>query len=218
MKKKSKQFIVGIVLCAIGVFGLFGLFVEQEDKASLAFGSLVFIAAGAIVLFLDYRRSAKAAAASAEEERIKSERIKQEEEAKAEKIRQEAAEKAAREEAMRKNEYYTFRVKGVTFSNGRKTRQAILRKIYFHDEPFEWVDWTLEQYDFEGSPAIGVYANGEQVGNVPKEKVPVLLERWDEIRSVYHAEVDGGGKDDFGKPINYGCEITLCLRKEKLPQ
>lgn len=30
--KKSKKFIIGAILCAIGVIGLFGLFTDTSDK------------------------------------------------------------------------------------------------------------------------------------------------------------------------------------------
>lgn len=55
-----------------------------------------------------------------------------------------------------------FNVAGVSFKNGRKTRQALIRAIKYQDPPYhKEVNITLERYDYEGSLAIGVYANGE---------------------------------------------------------
>lgn len=189
MKNKSKMFIVGVVLCAVGIIGLFGLFGNTDDKALLAVGSIMFAAVGVVLIILDRKKGNKPSAAQNMS------------------IHEQA------EAAKNTNDYYTFRVAGVTFSNGRKTRQAMLRKIKWGDEPFEFVSWTVEKYDFEGSPAVGVYANGEQIGNVPKENLSFVLNNWDRIRSVYHAEISGGGTDEEGKVINFGCEITLSLNK-----
>ena len=72
-----------------------------------------------------------------------------------------------------------FNVVGVTFKNGRKTRQAILRRIKFGDPPFDnGCQITFERYDFEGELAISVLANNEQIGNVPKELVSKFDEYW----------------------------------------
>lgn len=110
-------------------------------------------------------------------------------------------------------EYYTFKVAGVTFTNGRKTRQAILRKIKWHDEPFDgFINYTLEQYDFEGETAVGIYANGEQIGNVPREHLDYILNNWDRIAAVYSVTVYGGNKKDDGTFTNYGAEATISLK------
>lgn len=187
MKKKSKKFIIGLILCIVGAIGLFGLLSDTNDKAALAFGSVALIAVGGVLLFLG-RKPVVVAEKSAD-------------------IHKKA------EAAKQNNDYFKFRVAGVTFSNGRKTRQAILRKIKWGDEPFDFVEWTIEKYDYNGEPAIGVYANGEQVGNVPKEQLAFVLNNWDRIRSVYHTDIYGGGTDDNGQPLNFGCEVTLCLNK-----
>lgn len=188
--KKSKKFIIGAILCAIGVIGLFGLFTDTSDKVMLICGSVAFIAVGIVLIVLD--KKSAAVAPSTPKEDIH----------------------AQAEAAKANNDYFTFRVAGVTFKNGRKTRQAILRKIKYGDEPFDgFVEWTVEKYDFEGSPAVGVYADGEQIGSVPKEKLSFVLDNWDRIKSVYHTEITGGGEAEDGESLNYGCEVTLCLSK-----
>lgn len=187
--KKNKKIVFGIILCVIGVIGLFGVLTDTSDKAMLASGSSILIIAGGVLLIL----GRKAASANAKEQK-------------------DIHEKA--EAAKANNDYYTFRVAGVTFNNGRKTRQAILRKIKYGDEPFDGiVSWDLKKYDFEGSTAVGIYANSEQVGNVPKDSLSFVLENWNRIKSVYHTEILGGGETEDGEKINYGCEVTLCLSK-----
>lgn len=202
--KKSKKSIVGFVLCAIGVIGLFGLFAETEDRISLLFGSITFIIVGVILLLVAKKSNASKKPTDSP--------------AQTEAAKPNTAEKKddiyAQAEAARKNhDYFTFRVAGVTFYNGRRSRQVILRKINFHDDPFEWVNWTLRQYDYNGETAVGVYANDQQVGNVPRKELAFVLDNWDRIRSVYHASITGGGTDHDGQKLNFGCEITLCLEK-----
>lgn len=51
--KKSKKFIIGIVLIIVGTIGLFGLFGNTSDKLDLLFGSLILISIGAVLLILD---------------------------------------------------------------------------------------------------------------------------------------------------------------------
>ena len=89
-----------------------------------------------------------------------------------------------------------FKVVGVTFKNGRKTRQALIRAIKWHDAPFDKeVNITFEKYDFEGKTAIGVYANGEQLGNVPAELVDEFCKKWTGKYLIEKYEVLGSGKD-----------------------
>jgi len=98
-----------------------------------------------------------------------------------------------------------FKVAGVTFKNGRKTRQALIRAIKWHDPPYDKeVEITLERYDFEGKLAIGVYANGEQLGNVPADLVPEVDAAWQKRYQVLNYEVLGSGQDaPFGFRVKF---------------
>ena len=76
-----------------------------------------------------------------------------------------------------------FKVVGVTFKNGRRSRQTILRQIHFEDPPYKGnFEITLKKQDFEGEDAIAVYAINEQVGFISREDLPWLLEQWSEYR------------------------------------
>lgn len=101
-----------------------------------------------------------------------------------------------------------FKVAGVTFKNGRKTRQAILRAMKWKDAPFDKVEITLQRYDFEGSVAIGVYANGEQIGNVPKEVKEEVDKAWTGDYIVEEWEVLGSGKE---QPM--GCRVKILFQR-----
>lgn len=101
-----------------------------------------------------------------------------------------------------------FKVAGVTFKNGRKTRQAILRAMKWKDAPYDKVELTLQRYDFEGSVAIGVYVNGDQIGNVPKELKNEVDAAWTSEYIVEEWEVLGSGKD-----APFGCRVKILFKK-----
>ena len=182
--KKGKKFIIGIILIVIGAVGLFGLFGNTDDKAALAGGSVLLIAGGVVLVYLDKKNPAPATEAPVNVAPSPAQNI----------------------------DTYTFKAAGVTFSNNRKTRQAILRKIYWHDEPFVFVSYSLRKYDFEGSPAIGIYANGEQIGNVPKDDVSDVLPLLDRITKI-SVNVSGGGQTESGENINFGANVTITYTK-----
>ncbi|NCC42919.1 MAG: hypothetical protein EOM18_04905 [Clostridia bacterium] len=99
----------------------------------------------------------------------------------------------------------TFSVAGVTFNNGRKSRQAILRKIKFHDAPFETIkSFDIEKYDYEGENAYSILVNGEQIGNIPKANIAEYEQYCDSPVSVTDLTITGGGDN-----INFGCNIAL---------
>lgn len=112
-------------------------------------------------------------------------------------------------------DYFAFDVAGVTFKNGRKYRQTILRKIKFRDDPFQHnVNISIRPYDFEGERAYGVYANDEQIGNVPKEYVPYIDENTDRFDTITGIDIRGGGALPDGSRRNYGARITLRFKKK----
>lgn len=113
-------------------------------------------------------------------------------------------------------EFMQIKVSGVTFKNEKGTsRQTILRKIKFNDKPFdEYIELELRQYEHDGSPAYGVYANNLQIGNIPADMVQFVSDNWKRLDSISAIDVYGGGRDESGHAISYGCKITLKLRTE----
>ena len=72
----------------------------------------------------------------------------------------------------------SFRVAGVTFKNEDGTsRQSILRHIKFEDSPYaDGIDpidlnVTIEETEYNGEQAFAVFANGYQIGFVPKGSI-----------------------------------------------
>ena len=120
------------------------------------------------------------------------------------------------QEAPKDEPYEFLRIKlaGVTFKNGRKSRQSILRAIKFRDGEFsDGVELELKPYEWEGQPAYGVYANGQQIGSVPADKVAYIAENKGRIVGFSAIEVYGGGRDEEGQVKNFGCEVVLRLNK-----
>lgn len=101
-----------------------------------------------------------------------------------------------------------FKVAGVTFKNGRKTRQAILRAMKWQDPPYDKVEITLQRYDFEGSTAIGVYVNRDQIGNVPKEIKDEVDSAWTKDYIVEEWKILGSGQD-----APFGCLVKILFQR-----
>ena len=105
-----------------------------------------------------------------------------------------------------------YRVAGVTFETGKtghKSRQGILRHMHFQDPPYDNCTIVPKVYDFEGSPAIGLYVNGdenEQIGNIPAESVPEVLPLMDRFERADYDVYGGGDK-------SYGCVVFLYFKK-----
>lgn len=107
------------------------------------------------------------------------------------------------------NEIREFVVAGVTFKNGRRHRQSILRQIYYRDEPYQNPTIRLERYEYEGEAAFAVYANDGQVGNISKSDIPYVLKHWNDYIGVSEFSVYGGGALDDGELCNYGMRINV---------
>lgn len=122
--------------------------------------------------------------------------------------------------AQRQSKYIfaPIKVTGVTFNNDDgSSRQLILRKLHFHDSPFnEYADVEIKQYEYKGQPAYGVYVNNMQIGNIPADLIPFIQDNIERIESISYIDVYGGGQKD-GKPISYGCKITLRFLKDNPP-
>lgn len=106
-------------------------------------------------------------------------------------------------------ETVNVRVAGVTFANGRRQRQTILREIYWHDKEYSGsVHISLKRAEFEGSPCIEVWANNEQIGYIPKSQLNFFLENWDRLKECKGLRVYGGGQNQKGNPISFGASFV----------
>ena len=113
--------------------------------------------------------------------------------------------------------YCEMHVAGVTHKNGRRSRQTILRRIYWEDEPYDSFsaerDVGPKLTEFEGQPAVEIWVRGgeepEMVGYVPKTELPFVLSHWDRYAGVSCFEVSGGGTDADGERINFGAHLVM---------
>lgn len=129
-------------------------------------------------------------------------------------------------ESWSRSRMQSCKVAGVTFKNGRRHRQTILRQIKFHDGPYEYgPDIRLVRTEFNGEPAIEVWANEEQVGYISKEDLPEVLKRWSAGNvsdskgpSTGSPNVYGGNLKEDGSRTNYGMEFKIFWPEESCPR
>lgn len=94
-----------------------------------------------------------------------------------------------------------LKVAGVTFKNGRRNRQTILRQIRWKEEPYQKVvhndclDFVATEY--EGAPAVEVWVRSkkarEQIGYIPKEEAEFFAKNIQFVEHHMDFEVYGGG-------------------------
>ena len=106
-------------------------------------------------------------------------------------------------------EFLRTKIAGVTFKDGRKSRQTIIRRLYWKDEPFDKneAEVVLERGEYEGKPAFAVILNGQKAGYVPAEHVQFIEENFARCDGVTHVEAYCGANDI------YGAEIIIRFRK-----
>ena len=102
-----------------------------------------------------------------------------------------------------------YHVAGTSFRNEDGTaRQGILRRIKFAVPEYVCPVVTVKQYSYQGEPAVAVYANEIQIGNIAKEDIATILSNTDELIDS-NIVVFGGDSPDK----NCGAEIILTYKK-----
>ena len=106
-------------------------------------------------------------------------------------------------------EFIRMKVAGVTFKDGRQSRQTMIRRLYWKDDPFDKneAEVTLQREESEGKPAFAVLLNDRKIGYVPAEHAQYIADNFDRCDGVTHIEAYSG-KDDI-----YGAEIVIRFRK-----
>ena len=199
MKKSS------IALYVAAALFLVCSFTFLPDKIA-EFVSGVVIAA--VLAFFGYRQQKKPAAAKEEEAPVPA----APDPAPAPVVKPEPAASVKEENAAPPEspyEFLTTKIAGVTFKDGRKSRQTILRRLYWKDEPFDKnaAEVTLDRGEYEGKPAFAVLLNDEKAGYVPAEYSQFLEDNFERCDGVTHISAYHGASDI------YGAEITIRFRK-----
>ena len=115
-----------------------------------------------------------------EQERAESERLKKQQEA-IDRLHARIAEQQAREEWKRTHATLTTSVVGVTFDNDDGTkRQQCLEEILING----YKQISLEDYKYDGKPAIRVIVDDMCIGNIAKDTVPEVMSFLDRISSA----------------------------------
>lgn len=156
----------------------------------LPFIITVVLAIGAFVLFVGYFfsvRRAREAWEDARIERIIMERKAKEQEAaeaavkEAERQAKAEARAAERKEYARTHNNLFTKVAGVTFKNADgSSRQANLKDL----EVSGVNNVQLVQFEYQGEPALRVVVDGMEIGNVPADVVPEVLEIMPSIDNI----------------------------------
>lgn len=115
-----------------------------------------------------------------EQERAETERLKKQQEA-IDRLHARIAEQQAREEWKRTHATLTTSVVGVTFNNEDGTkRQQCLEEILING----YKQISLEDYEYNGEPAIRVIVDDMCIGNIAKDTVPEVMSFIDRISSA----------------------------------
>lgn len=99
-----------------------------------------------------------------------------------------------------------IRVAGVTFKNGRRHRQTILRQVKWHDAPYERIDdencLDFVVTEYEGEKAVEIWIKNkkarEQIGYVPKEEADFFHRNMEYLDKYFDFKVYGGGEKNYG--------------------
>lgn len=122
-------------------------------------------------------------------------------------------------DASKQFEYMEIKVAGVTFKNDKgPTRQTLLKKIKERSAPFdEYLEISINQYDFEGELAYSVCVNDNQIGNVPRSQVQYLHDNIERFVAITGIDVYGGYRDKSGHFKSYGAAVTVKFRSSDNP-
>ncbi len=190
----KKSVIVLWIVAALFLVSAFPMFGEGNVGAGVS-----GIVIAAVLAFIGFRNNRKAGKAPEGYE-------KEREQPKAKPARAEAA-PAPQPEAP--YEFLKMKVAGVTFKDGRQSRQTMIRRLYWKDEPFDKneAEVTLQREEYEGKPAFAVLLNDRKIGYVPAEHAEFIAANYDRCDGVTRIEAYCG-QDDI-----YGAEITVRFRK-----
>ena len=194
----KKSVIAMWIVAALFLVSAFPMFAEGNIGAGIC-----GIVIAALLAFFGYsknRKAGEAAATTLQEHEEAGEQPK-------------PAKKSAAPEVIREPElpyeFLKMKVVGVTFKDGRQSRQTMIRRLYWKDDPFDKneAEVTLQREEYEGKPAFAVLLNDRKIGYVPAEHVQYIADNLDRCDGVTHIKAYSG-KDDI-----YGAEIVIRFRK-----
>jgi len=199
----SKDNNTALILCAIGIVGIAGLHYFYTGK--IGKGILYLLTGGLFLIgtIIDLISIAGGKFRDCDGKLLSTPASRQKEE-------EEAAARKRYDETHKK---LFFSVAGVTFNNddGSSRQSTLKRKI--KESEMSVVNVTLVTCEVEGSSAVAVKLDGEQVGFVPKaylDEVLSVVNGDKKIKSL--SETIEKFNDDEGKTV-YRCDIYMCYEK-----
>lgn len=110
--------------------------------------------------------------------------------------------------------YVEYKLAGVTYKDGRLSRQAALRAIKFEEPPYyDHPELVAEIQEYEGKPAVAIKANGRMLGFIPKEKVSQFMADYPNFTGITDIKITGHQHED-GTWVN-GAIITAEVKNDE---
>lgn len=188
--KKSKLFIVGLVLSIIGALGCIGIVINGTFNTIA--GCLIFLIAGVLLIVLDTLKNKHSV--NKEQDRVQHS--------------QEASQVNQKPEAG-KSHVKVFKVAGVTFEN----RQDHLKKLLADKLSGKHLDISLNEYDYQGHKAISVVVNGKEIGNLHTDDTNLIFEDTSRVVGIKDLYINDF-EDENGKTIYYA-KIKLIFKNKQ---
>ena len=93
--------------------------------------------------------------------------------------------------------YVEYKLAGVTYKDGRLSRQAALRAIKFEEPPYyDHPQLVAEIQEYEGQPAVAIKANGRMLGFIPKQRVPEFMADYPNFTGITDIKIIGHKQED----------------------
>lgn len=188
--KKSKLFIVGLVLSIIGA--LSGIGVVINGTFNTIAGCLIFLVAGVILIVVDTLKNNHSV--NKEQDSVQN--------------TQEISRVNQKPEAG-KSHVKVFKVAGVTFED----RQKHLKKLLADKLSGKRLDVSLNEYDYQGHKAINVVVNGKEIGNLHTDDTNLIFEDTSRVAGIKDLYINDF-EDENGKTIYYA-KIKLIFKNKQ---
>ncbi len=218
-KKANWLLIIAVMFLLGGIMALIEKIKESAHPVLFAVLIVVGLAAVAVCVFLIFRHAKKKKDAAVDSVDIP-DRAVPDSELKMANIDTTPLPSAEPVKPVETYEFYRVKTVGVTFNNDDGTsRQDLIRKMYYHEPPFEnkEAELALERYEYRGKPAYKVLVNDCQIGNLSKADAEYVDANMDRFVTLCGADIVGGDKpkdhffddvydddnDDDNDPLDY---------------
>ncbi len=200
--KRSKKFVVGIVLIIVGMLGFISAFGYDHDKVKIIVGSIIFVAVGIALISI-----AKEKIYSTEQPE---QQIQQDIKSYIDSLPNCICTNLPFDAPKQGESVYPriFKVAGVTFNN----RQEYLKTVLEMQNRGESIVILLEQYDYNGENAIRIVVNDMDIGNIPRKNVKYLIDNKEYLRNIFKLYV-GTINDDNGT-TRYYAQVKINVAKK----